>query len=149
MGTYEEIKGALVKLLKERYPGFDVYGEEIVNTEAVESGADSENWIFLDIIPVSNVTVNEYHTDRSVLIDVSVHTKAERNADYLGMSQEIDTMIRPVFRFGARAVTVTNIEFKTVDKVLHGIFTLAFRDTAAVPELPGYMEALDASVMTK
>lgn len=65
------------------------------------------------------------------------------------MAQEIDTLIRPVFRFGMRAITVQNIEFKTVDKVLHGIFTLAFRDTIEEPELPGYMETLDTSVKTQ
>uniref|UniRef100_UPI003FEFB852 phage tail terminator family protein n=1 Tax=Eisenbergiella tayi TaxID=1432052 RepID=UPI003FEFB852 len=147
MGTYKEIKTALVKLFKQRYSDFDVYCEEIVNTE--ETASESENWIFLDIIPAGNTTANEYHTDRSLLIDASIHTKTESNADYLDMAQEIDTLIRPVFRFGMRAITVQNIEFKTVDKVLHGIFTLAFRDTVEEPELPGYMETLDTSVKTQ
>lgn len=149
MGTLDEIKTALLKLFKQHYLTFDVYCEDIVKTEGEKSASDPDNWIFLDIIPTGNVTANEYHTDRSVLIDASIHTKAEKNADYLAMAQEIDTMIRPVFRFGTRAITVQNVEFKTVDKVLHGIFTLAFRDTVAEPELPGYMETLDTSVKTQ
>lgn len=51
MGTYKEIKTALVKLFKQRYSDFDVYCEEIVNTE--ETAPESENWIFLDIIPAA------------------------------------------------------------------------------------------------
>lgn len=149
MGTFEEIKAALLKLFKQHYLTFDVYCEDIVKTEGEKSASDPDNWIFLDIIPASNTTANEYHTDRSVLIDASIHTKTERNADYLAIAQEIDTMIRPVFRFGTRAITVQNIEFKTVDKVLHGIFTLAFRDTVEEPELPGYMETLDSSLKPK
>lgn len=147
--TFTEIKDALVKLFKKQFPAFDVFCEEIVRTDEDDPEAGQEDWIYLDILPASNTTANEFHTDRSILIDASVHTKKESNAEYLQISQEVDGMIRPVFYFGARAITVQNIEFKTVDKVLHAIFSLAFRDTVEEPEQLPYMETLEASVKTE
>lgn len=147
-GTLEEVKNALIKQFKNFFPTFDVFCEEIVRTEDDDPEAGLEDWIYLDIISASNITANEYHTDRSILIDASIHVKKESNAEYLQISQEVDGMIRPVFRFGARAITVQNIEFKTVDKVLHAIFTLSFRDTVDEPEQLPYMETLEDSVKT-
>ena len=57
----------------------------------------------------------------------------------------VDALIRPVFHFGDRAITVHELEMKVVDKVLHSIFALEFRDSWEEPETPPFMETLELS----
>ena len=151
---YQSIKLAMIGLFKRKYPAFDVFCEEIAKTQNDEPEPDLEDYIFLDIIPAGSATVDADHTDRRVLVDASIHTKSESNADYLVISQEVDDLLRPVFRFEdsgeARAITVPDVACNVVDRVLHCTFTLAFRDSAPEPEsepLP-FMETLDTSVKT-
>lgn len=147
---YHSIRQALIALFKGRYPDFDVFCEEIAKTQNDAPEPDLEDYIFLDIIPVGNTTVDAEHTDRRLLVSVSIHTKEESSAGYLAMSQEVDGLVRPVFRFEdggeARAVTVPEASFQVVDRVLHGSFTLSFRDSAEEPAPPPFMETLDSSV---
>lgn len=147
---YESVRLALIALFKGRYPDFDVFCEEIAKTQNDETEPDLEDYIFLDIIPAGNTTVDAEHTDRRLLVAVSIHTREESNATYLAMSQEVDDLIRPVFRFEdggeARSITVPEVSFQVVDRVLHGTFTLAFRDSVQEPAPPPFMETLDTSV---
>lgn len=148
MGTiYESIKGSLVGLFKGLYPAFDVFCEEIPKTQIDAPEPDVEDYIFLDVIPAVNITVDAYHTDRRVLVDAAIHTASESNGDYLKISQAVDSALRPVFRFEdggeARAITVPDLSFKVVDRVLHCTFTLSFRDSVQEPSQPPFMEELD------
>ncbi|MEY8355256.1 DUF6838 family protein [Lachnospiraceae bacterium 54-53] len=146
MNTFMEIKQALISLFKSGFPAFDVLFEEIVKTDDEDPLAAKEDWIYLDMIPAVNNTVNNSHTDRSILIDAAIHTKEESNAAYLGISQQVDGMLRPVFRFGTRAITVQSLDFQTTDRVLHAIFTLAFRDSAEEAEPLPLMETLEDGI---
>ena len=68
------------------------------------------------------------------------------------LRQELDDLLRPVFRFTdkgeARAVTIPDLAFNIVDKVLHATFTLAFRDSIEEPEAPPLMEELETRLKT-
>ena len=91
---YQSIKLAMVSLFKGKYPAYDVFCEEIAKTQNDEPEPDLEDYIFLDIIPAGSATVDAEHTDRRVLVDASIHTRSESNADYLTISQEVDDLIR-------------------------------------------------------
>lgn len=106
---YEAIRSSLIALLKGCWPAFDVFGEGIDKTQ--EAGrAELEDYIYLDIIPSGNQPAGRGYTDRSILVDAALHTKGESNLEYLQISQELDDLLRPVFRFTdkgeARAVTI-------------------------------------------
>lgn len=148
---YESIKSSLTALFKGRWPDFDVFCEDINKTQ--EDGlTELENYIYLDIIPSGNQTAGRGYIDRSILVDAALHTKSESNSEYLRMAQELDDLLRPVFRFTdkgeARAVTLPDLSFKTVDKVLHATFTLSFHDSIEEPEAPPLMEELEAVIKT-
>ena len=96
---YESIKDSLVGLFKGLYPAFDVFCEEIPKTQNDAPEPDIEDYVFLDIIPATNVTVDAYHTDRRVLVDAAIHTASESNGEYLRISEAVDSALRPVFRF--------------------------------------------------
>ena len=117
---YEAIRSSLIALLKGRWPAFDVFGEGIDKTQ--EAGqTELEDYIYLDIIPSGNQPAGRGYTDRSILVDAAIHTKGESNLEYLQISQELDDLLRPVFRFTdkgeARAVTIPDLAFNIVDIV--------------------------------
>ena len=147
---FESIKESLVGLFKGLYPAFDVFCEEIPKTRHDAPEPDIEDYIFLDIVPAANTTASAYHTDRRVLVDAALHTASESNGEYLRMGQEVDGAVRPVFRFTdggeARAITVTDVSLKVVDRVLHCTFTLSFRDSLQEPPQPPLMEELDIHI---
>lgn len=146
MSIYVSIKNSLIALLKGLYPAFDVFVEEISKTNEDEPREDIDNYFFLDIIPVSNQTLSEHHTKRSILIDIAAHEKEESNAVYLCMADSIDRAIRPVFRFEDRAITIADASTSVVDSVLHYTFTLDFVDSTPEPETLPFMEELDFSI---
>ncbi len=148
---YEAIRSSLIALLKGCWPAFDVFGEGIDKTQ--EAGrAELEDYIYLDIIPSGNQPAGRGYTDRSILVDAAIHTKGESNLEYLQISQELDDLLRPVFRFTdkgeVRAVTIPDLAFNIVDKVLHATFTLAFRDSIEEPEAPPLMAELESNIRT-
>lgn len=143
MGTFESIKDSLVRLFKLHCPTFDVHCEEIVRTQGDEHIFDNDNYIFIAIIPVGNKTLDMYHTDRTITVDAAMHTHGELNAEYMDLAQELDGMIRPVFRFSDRAITVPDVSFRVVDRVLHCTFTLSFIDSVDETEPLPLMGELD------
>ena len=149
---FQSIKASLVGLFKGLYPDFDVFCEEISKTQNDDPEPDLENYVFLDIIPTGNTTVGLWHVDRRVLVDAALHTMGETNSQYLTMAQEVDDALRPVFRFTdggeARAITVPEITFKVVDRVLHCTFTLTFRDSKEQLEQLPVLEELETTVKT-
>lgn len=147
--AYSDIRESLIRLFKGLRPAFDVTGEELSRVDGEDPEAASENYVFLDITPAGNETVNAFHTDRRVLVDAAIHTAEEQNANYLALAAAVDGRLRPVFRFGDRAVTVPGAEYKIVDRVLHCVFTLAFRDSVEAPEPYPIMEELTVSITTE
>lgn len=146
MSIYISIKNSLIALLKGLYPAFDVFTEEISKTDEDEPKEDIEDYFFLDIIPAANQTLSEYHTRRSVLIDIAAHARKESNAEYLCMADSIDRKIRPVFRFEDRAITIADASTNVVDGVLHYTFTLTFTDSIQEPEAPPFMAELETTI---
>ena len=144
---YESIRDALVSLLKGAFSDFDVFCEEISKTQDGVVQPVLTQWIFLDLIPSGNETVSADFVDRSILIDIAVHTESELNRDYLQISQQLEPLLRPVFRFSdggeSRAITVPDVSFKMVDRVLHCTFTLSFRDSRQEPPAGELMEELE------
>ena len=54
----------------------------------------------------------------------------------------------PTDKGEARAVTIPDLAFNIVDKVLHATFTLAFRDSIEEPEAPPLMAELESNIRT-
>ena len=96
--------------------------------------------------PVVNRTVNRWHTDRQVLVDVAIHTVSEQNKTYYAIIPAVDGLIRPCFCFADRAITVADVGFRIEDKVLHAAFTLSFRDSSPEPEPLPFMQELDTNI---
>ncbi|MEG0693790.1 MAG: translation initiation factor 2, partial [Oscillospiraceae bacterium] len=138
---YIIVKESIIRLVKSIYPDTDVFAEEISKTDFDEDSNDISNYFFIDLIPISNTTVDLYTTDCSILIDIVCYLKSEKNSDYLDVSQKLDDLIRPVFRFKDRAITIYTSNSKIVDHTLHYSFSLNFNYTSQdIAELPNMEE---------
>lgn len=127
-GTYDVIKDAVLKKMDGLIPSVnDMYTEEISNLQD-DGETRNENYIFIDIVDTGTITRSSVHTDRNWLIDIAVHTEKESKAEYHSFADKIDKVIRPVFTFEDRAITVHNATTRIIDRVLHYNFTLSFTD---------------------
>lgn len=122
-----QIKNAITALLKGIDPDTDVFYEEIKGTEEKHGLDEPETYYFVDIIPNGNETVDRFFTDMGVLVDIAYHEKSESNTAYLIKGAEIDAVVRPVFSFGDRNITINDANMKVSDHVLHYSFTINFR----------------------
>ncbi len=140
-----EIKRALSKSIKNSYPSFDVFFEEIYSVKN-EKSKKLDNYFFIDITPVNIETVNEYHTKFNVLIDIWAETKDKGIEEYIKIAGEVDKLLRPIFRFGDRQVTINESDFKIVDKVLKYKFYLNFIESMEEDTSYPMMEELERRV---
>lgn len=122
-----QIKNAITALLKGIDPGTDVFYEEIKGTEEKHGLNEPETYYFVDIIPNGNQTVDRFFTDMGVLVDIAYHEKNESNSAYLIKGAEIDAVVRPVFSFGDRHITINDASMTVSDHVLHYSFAINFR----------------------
>lgn len=112
-----QIKNAITALLKGIDPDTDVFYEEIKGTEEKHGLDEPETYYFVDIIPNGNETVDRFFTDMGVLVDIAYHEKSESNTAYLIKGAEIDAVVRPVFSFGDRNITINDANMKVSDHV--------------------------------
>ena len=103
--VYHQINDAIVRALKTALPDMDVTSEHLAKTD-YGSKSNITDYIYIGLTPVSRETVSAYHTRHSVVIDLAVHTAREDNAGYWALADTIDHSIRPVIRWGDRAITV-------------------------------------------
>ncbi|MFI3231194.1 MAG: hypothetical protein R3Y29_06580 [bacterium] len=123
MNVYISIKNQLIKLLKEAYPDFDIFAEEINKT------SENPNYFFIEVMPMSNELINKYHIQRSIFISIEGHLESELNVDYLNMMAKLESKIKNVFRFNDRAITIRRANSKIVNRALLYTFDIIFIDS--------------------
>ncbi len=122
-----QIKNAVIKVLKSIDPQVDVCFEEIPHTDKEHGFNMPDRYYFVELVPTGNETVDRYFTDMGVLVDIAYHEKEENNTAYLIKGAEIDAVVRPVFSFGNRHITINDASIKVSDHVLHYSFAINFR----------------------
>lgn len=141
-----QIKEALLKLLNTLDPDVDVFFEEIKSTDE-EHGLKTEGtYYFVEIIPNINDTVDKFFTDMGVLVDVAYHERHESNTAYLIKAAQLDGIIRPVFSFGNRHITIPGMGVKVTDHVLHCSFTIFFRQAEEAADEYQKMGELEVAI---
>lgn len=139
-----EIKRAVAAALHTLDPETDIFFEEIKRTDEAHGMSMGDTWYFVSLLPAGNVTVDLYYTEKSFLVDIAYHEKAESNTRYLMKLAGLDKLFRPVFSFGDRKVTVPEATEVITDHTLHYSFTLRFRHSEATEPLFGSMGELSA-----
>lgn len=128
MNIYQIIANTIMALLKAKYPNMDIFMEQIPKINNDKESDCSEDYFFLEIVPISNTMFGALQVMRSVFINIACHISSESNKEYLQMADEIDGVLRPILCFEGRAITIPNANISIVDKVLHYSFTIGFVD---------------------
>ncbi len=143
MSVLVEIKRSLTKLLDEKFSDFKIYAEEI--PKIIENG-QFKDYFFVEIVPVSVNTENKYQTRYNLLININCQTMAHNNEKYYEIASELDTYIRPTFRFKDRNLTVEKCEYKVVDRIMKYKFNVEFIEDEFEDESYPTMETLERRV---
>ena len=118
------IQKALVDLLKNKYPNYKVYFDNVEKSNAP--------YFYIEMFVHSGVGDYNYF-ERTVQVDVTFRAMEDKNnrikrADLYGMSDSLECIFRPVLKVDDRYITINDFEHTFIDEVLHFIFNLEFND---------------------
>lgn len=118
------IQKALVDLLKNKYPNYKVYFDNVEKSNAP--------YFYIEMFVHSGVGDYNYF-ERTVQVDVTFQAVEDKNnrikrADLYEMSDSLECIFRPVLKADDRYITINDFEHTFIDEVLHFIFNLEFND---------------------
>ena len=118
------IQKALVDLLKNKYPNYKVYFDNVEKSNAP--------YFYIEMFVHSGVG-NYNYFERTVQVDVTFRAMEDKNnrikrADLYEMSDSLECIFRPVLKVDDRYITINDFEHTFIDEVLHFIFNLEFND---------------------
>ena len=118
------IQKALVDLLKNKYPNYKVYFDNVEKSNAP--------YFYIEMFVHSGVGDYNYF-ERTVQVDVTFLAMEDKNnrikrADLYEMSDSLECIFRPVLKVDDRYITINDFEHTFIDEVLHFIFNLEFND---------------------
>ena len=118
------IQKALVDLLKNKYPNYKVYFDNVEKSNAP--------YFYIEMFVHSGVGDYNYF-ERTVQVDITFRaiedkTNRIKRADLYEMSDSLECIFRPVLKADDRYITINDFEHTFIDEVLHFIFNLEFND---------------------
>lgn len=118
------IQKALVDLLKNKYPNYKVYFDNVEKSNAP--------YFYIEMFVHSGVGDYSYF-ERTVQVDITFRAMEDKNnrikrADLYEMSDSLECIFRPVLKADDRYITINDFEHTFIDEVLHFIFNLEFND---------------------
>ena len=118
------IQKALVDLLKNKYPNYKVYFDNVEKSNAP--------YFYIEMFVHSGVGDYNY-LERTVQVDITFRAMEDKNnrikrADLYEMSDSLECIFRPVLKVDDRYITINDFEHTFIDEVLHFIFNLEFND---------------------
>lgn len=118
------IQKALVDLLKNKYPNYKVYFDNVEKSNAP--------YFYIEMFVHSGVGDYNYF-ERTVQVDITFRAIEDKNnrikrADLYEMSDSLECIFRPVLKVDDRYITINDFEHTFIDEVLHFIFNLEFND---------------------
>lgn len=118
------IQKALVDLLKNKYPNYKVYFDNVEKSNAP--------YFYIEMF-VHNGVGDYNYFERTVQVDITFRAIEDKNnrikrADLYEMSDSLECIFRPVLKVDDRYITINDFEHTFIDEVLHFIFNLEFND---------------------
>lgn len=118
------IQKALVDLLKNKYPNYKVYFDNVEKSNAP--------YFYIEMFVHSGVGDYNYF-ERTVQVDITFRAMEDKNnrikrADLYEMSDSLECIFRPVLKADDRYITINDFEHTFIDEVLHFILNLEFND---------------------
>lgn len=137
------IQKALVDLLKNKYPNYKVYFDNVEKSNAP--------YFYIEMFVHSGIGDYTYF-ERTVQVDITFRAMEDKNnrikrADLYEMSDSLECIFRPVLKVDDRYITINDFEHTFIDEVLHFIFNLEFND-AFTDEEVGFVRSEVVSTLS-
>lgn len=119
-----QIQKAIVAKLKEYYPDYKVYFDNVEKSRSP--------YFYVDMFVRTGIGDDTYF-DKIVQVDITFVPMPDKNnrinrAELYVMTDSLERIFRPVLRVEDRYITINDIEHTFIDEILHCIFNLEFTD---------------------
>ncbi len=139
MTGYNEIRDAVMKILKTAYPTANIYGEEIQQGYIRPA-------FFVQLLPEPITNLNTAHRQKMIGINIHHFPGADANQRYRDMweaAANLDALFSAALSIDDRMLSIHDAQPEIVDEVLQYQFTLQFidsRDDAIIVPIEGEMD---------
>lgn len=138
MVKYNDVSNALCKLLKTKFPTFNIYTEEIVQSL-------KRPCFHVAVIPVTSTTYSVHYNEENVIIDIAYFSDEKPDLQSEWANNDMANTLRKVLNDGFqvldRYLKIEQLNFDIVDKVLHTSFNLMWYNINEVTL--EYLESFD------
>jgi len=121
MVKFSDLLNGLTKILFTNFAGHKIYSEEIVQGMKRPS-------FFIQLMPLSSLNFNEYYREQRALVDISYFSDEapdlQSNLKNFEMANAMQSVLNTDIKVLDRNLNLQELEFETVDRVLHSTFTL-------------------------
>lgn len=121
MIKFNDLVNGLSKILKTNFPTYKIYTEEI--KEGLKRPA-----FHILTMPLTSNNFNQYYREQQCLIDISYFSDEksdlQSNIMNLEMSNKLQTVLNTELKVLDRDLNIQELQFETVERVLHTTFTL-------------------------
>jgi len=118
---FSDLLNGLKKVLSTNFVGHTIYSEAVIEGMARPS-------FFIQLMPLTSTQFNDYYREQKVLIDISYYSDEpadlQSNLKNFTMANLIENALNGNIKVLDRNLNVQELEFETVDRVLHSTFNL-------------------------
>ncbi len=125
MTSYNDIRDAIITILKTAYPTYSIYGEEI------QQGYKHPAF-YVQLIPEPASTINKAHRQKQILIIVHYFSSATANArarDMWEVADELDTLFTASLTVDDRSIYIQEANPEIIDEVLQYQINMSYIDS--------------------
>lgn len=119
--TFNDIVNGLKLILSTNFIDYNIYFEEIKQEMARPA-------FHINMMPLTSNNFNQYYREQRCLVDISYFseesTDLQSNFKNLEMSNKIQSVLNTDIKVLDRNLNLQELEFETVDRILHTTFNL-------------------------
>ena len=121
MVKFNDLLNGLKTILFNNFTGHAIYSEEI--TQGMKRPS-----FFIQLMPLSSLNFNDYYRQQRALIDISYFSDEaadlQSNFKNFEMANNLEAVLNTDIKVLDRNLNLQELEFETVDRILHSTFTL-------------------------
>jgi len=118
---FNDLLNGLKTILFNAFSGHAIYSEEI--TQGMKRPS-----FHINLKPLSSINFNDYYRQQRALIDISYFSDEaadlQSNLKNFAMANNLESVLNTDIKVLDRNLNLQELEFETVDRVLHSTFTL-------------------------
>lgn len=121
MVKFSDLLNGLKTILFNNFTGHTIYSEEI------KQGMKRPSF-FIQLMPLVSHNFNEYYREQRALVDISYYSDEkpdlQSNFKNFEMANNLESVLNTDIKVLDRNLNLKELEFETVERVLHSTFTL-------------------------